>query len=231
MINILIVEDVALVADCIADLCREYFSRCRVDIVNSTSMAKNRLDTNQYDLMLLDLNINGADGYSVLEHRNAKTFYTIVITASPEKAARAFDFGVLDFVTKPVSVKRFHQAMRRFENIEKSSRIQISQLSVKSQGELTLVPVEEIDFIKASGNYSEIVTKTGQRLLHDKSMEQLASLLEDSFLRVHRSYLAQKSLIRSVVNHGAGKYSVTLKTGSNLPMSRAVYKQEYKDKK
>jgi DNA-binding LytR/AlgR family response regulator len=228
MINILIVEDVALVADRIADLCNDYFSKCQIHIVNSTSMARTNLDSNQYDLMLLDLNINGDDGYSLLEHQNAKTFHTIVITASPEKAARAFDFGVLDFVTKPVSTDRFHQAMQRFEDLANNSRTPISQISVKSNGKLTFVPTENIDFIKASGNYCEIVTILGQSLLHDKSMEQLTSLLENGFIRIHRSYLVNKSQIGSILNHGAGKYSITLKTGCKLPLSRAIYKQEFK---
>ncbi len=228
MLNILIVEDMALVADRIADLCNDYFGNCNIQIASSSEMALKRLTTHQYDLLLLDLNLNGEDGYELLSHKHTNSLHTVIITASPEKAAQAFDYGVADFITKPVSEKRFNQAMQRFTSFANKSNTGLCQLSVKSRGKLSFIPIDNIHFIKADSNYCEIITKSNESFLHDKSMEQLTKLLEGQFIRIHRSYLVNESYIESVITHGSGKYSAVLKSGEQLPLSRSVYREKFK---
>ncbi len=228
MNTILIVEDIPLVAERVADLCHQHFQYCDVHLVSSTQMAKESLSQHRYDLMLLDLNLNGDDGFSLLEHASSASFHTIIITASPEKATKAFDYGVLDFITKPVTEKRFKQAIERYENVTQNSRQQISQLSIKHSGKVMFIPVEDIHFIQAAGNYSEIITYSNQTFLHDKNMEQLTKMLATKFVRIHRSYLVEKNKIGAISNYGSGKYKITLKSGQQLPLSRSVYKETFK---
>ena len=68
----------------------------------------------QYDLLFLDLNLNGQDGFDLLHSAAAATFQTIIITANREQASLAFDYGVLDFISKPILEKRFKMAVDRF---------------------------------------------------------------------------------------------------------------------
>ncbi|MGX5174088.1 LytR/AlgR family response regulator transcription factor [Aliikangiella sp. IMCC44653] len=229
MNTILIIEDVPLVAERIADLCHQHFQYCDVHLATSIQMAKKRLSKYRFDLVLLDLNLNGDDGFSLLKHASPASFPTIVITATPERAATAFDYGVLDFITKPVTEKRFKQAMQRFKNSTKNCQQQISQLLIKHCGKVMFIQVEDIHFIQAAGNYTEIITYSNQSFLHDKNMEQLSYMLVSKFIRIHRSYLVEKNKIRTISNYGSGKYRVTLESGKQLPLSRNVYKTTFKD--
>lgn len=155
---------------------------------------------------------------------------TIVITANQDKAALAFDFGVLDFITKPILTKRFKLAIDRFLNDGGSfiQREKLKYLSIKSAGVVELIPLENVEFIKASGNYSEVYTSEQSCLLHDKNLDKLLKILPDSFIRIHRSYVVAEHKIIKVIKHGGGKYSVAHTNGKLLPQSRDVYKQKFR---
>jgi two-component system response regulator LytT len=225
--NILIVEDVTLVAERIEDLSLKYFEQAKVTICYTLTSANAAILDNQYDLMFLDLNVNGENGFDLLKLAAASSFKTIVITATPEKAAQAFDYGVLDFVTKPILEKRFKLATQRYLNDEFSQREQLKYLSIKTKGQVRLLPLGTIELIKADGNYANIITTDQASYLHDKSCDKLLKTLPGHFVRIHRSYIVPQNKISKVIKHGGGKYSVELTNGQQVPLSREVYKQRF----
>lgn len=222
--RVLIVEDVTLVADRIADLSKKYLNNCKVKISYTLEDAKYCITEEVYDLLFLDLNLNGQNGFELLELVTSASFQTIVITANREKASTAFDFGVLDFISKPILEERFKTAIDRFLNGNGSYREKLKYLSIKSKGVISLVSIGDISFIKASGNYSEIFTVNKHSFLHDKNLNKLAKILPDDFVKVHRSYIAPKSKISRLIKHGGGKYSLELKSGDMIALSRTIYK-------
>ena len=226
--KILIVEDITLVAERIMDLSKIFFEKCDVKITYSLHDAIDYLAENSIDLLFLDLNINGESGFELLQLAVASSFHTIVITATPDKAALAFDYGVLDFITKPISEQRFSLAADRYLNNTFVQREKLKHLSIKSAGVIQLIPIESIEFIKASGNYSEINTSQQRRFLHDKNTEKLLKMLPGNFIRIHRSYIVQENRIQQIINKGAGQYNVQLINGELLPLSRTIYKQRFK---
>ncbi|HAA13924.1 MAG TPA: DNA-binding response regulator [Cytophagales bacterium] len=225
--RVLIVEDVTLVADHISELVKRHLPGCKVTISYNLEDARYCMAEEVYDLLLLDLNLNGEDGFELLKSATAESFHTIVITANREKAATAFDFGVLDFISKPIVESRFQLAIGRFLNGNGAYREKLRYLSIKSKGVVQLVSLQEIECIKASGNYSEIHLGNAQRYLHDKNLESLMRILPDSFVRVHRSYVVEKSKIKKVLKHGGGRYSIELRSGEVVSLSRAVYKESF----
>ncbi|MEE9363823.1 MAG: LytTR family DNA-binding domain-containing protein [Cellulophaga sp.] len=223
--RVLIVEDVTLVADHISDLVKKHLSGCKITISHTLADAKYCVNEGVYDLLFLDLNLNGEDGFKLLKLVTSASFQTIIITANREKASIAFDFGVLDFISKPILEERFKVAIDRFLNGNGTHREKLKYLTIKSKGVISLINIEDIEFIKASGNYSEIHTVNKRCFLHDKNLEKLSKLLADNFVKVHRTYIVEKSKITKVLKHGGGKYSLELISGETASLSRTMYKK------
>ncbi len=223
--RVLIVEDVTLVAERVSDLTKKYLPDCKVRISYTLEDAKYCITEEVYDLLFLDLNLNGKDGFILLKLVTSSSFQTIIITANKEKASVAFDFGVLDFISKPILEKRFKIAVDRFLNGNGTYREKLKYLTIKSKGVISLITIEDIEFIKASGNYSEIYTTNGGSFLHDKNLEKLIKILPDNFIKIHRSYIVKKTEIKKVIKHGGGKYSLELTSGKIVSLSRTMYKE------
>ncbi|NAS30734.1 response regulator [Flavobacteriaceae bacterium R38] len=226
--KVLIVEDVTLVAERIADLTKKHLKNAKIKVCHTLEGALLSIAEETYDLLFLDLNLNGKDGFEILKETTSASFYTIIITANKDQAVQAFDFGVFDFISKPISEKRFKIAIDRFLDNPGINRNQLKYLSVKSKGKIHLIAIEEIEFIKASGNYSEIYTNSENIFLHDKNLDKLIKMLPENFIRIHRSYIVPQHKVHKIIKHGGGKYDIQLSTGSFIPLSREVYKSRFK---
>jgi two-component system response regulator LytT len=223
--RLLIVEDVTLIAERIADLAKQYLPDAKIKISHTLEDAKLCIREESYDLLFLDLNLNGKDGFELLHFAVAASFQTIIITANREQASLAFDYGVLDFISKPISEKRFKMAVDRFLSDGNPQREAVKYLAIKSKGQVKLISLEDVEFIKASGNYAEVYTHKKDCFLHDKNLDKLLKVLPKSFIRVHRSFIIPKHSISKVLKHGGGKYSIVLTGGKVVPLSRMVYKE------
>ena len=223
--NTLIVEDITLIAERIADLTTAYVSGAKITISHTLEDAKLHIQEKAFDLLLLDLNLNGKDGFELLQTAAASSFQTIIITANRDQAANAFDYGVFDFISKPILETRFKIAIDRLQNNTASYREQLKQLAVKTKGAIQLIPLEKIFYIKASGNYSEIYTKDKQCFVHDKNLEKLLAILPEKYERVHRSFVLDTNKIQKIIKHGSGKYSLQLQNDFSIPLSREIYKK------
>lgn len=219
----LIVEDVVLVAERIDYLVRQHWQGTieRLDIAHSFEHAELVLKERVYDIVFLDLNLHGRQGFDLL---NAGAgFRTVVITANETEAARAYDLGVFDFIRKPITAARFALAMNRLETAIEQGLGRPAYLAVKSRRGIDMVPIADICHIKAAKNYAEIFLKSQTVLLHDHSINSLHQQLAPGFLRVHRSYLTHRDHIRRLINHGGGKYTAELHNGVCIPINRATY--------
>lgn len=222
--NILIVEDITLIAEHIANLVKKYLKNSHINITHTLEAAALEMGEKNFDLLFLDLNLNGKDGFELLKAATASSFQTIIITANRDQAATAFDYGVFDFISKPILETRFKKAIDRFVNGTANCREQLKYLGVKKRGTIKLISIDDIIYIKASGNYSEIYTKDHQQHLHDKNLEKLLQILPKTFIKTHRSYIVDQSQIKMVIKHGNGKFSLQLHDEFSIPLSREIYK-------
>jgi two-component system LytT family response regulator len=93
-------------------------------------------------------------------------------------------------------------------------------LAVKTEGVEKNLPVKDIDYFEASGNYLLIHTGT-QRLIHRATMQEMErTLTPGPFLRIHRSYLVNRFAIRQVNYRANHEYEVALKSGVLLKSGR-----------
>lgn len=223
--KILIIEDEARIAKRIERMTRDFFDKeAQILLCDSVENGLNVIDQHQIDLLLLDLNLNGEDGFDILQTVVARSFQTIIISAYTDKAITAFAYGVLDFVPKPFDEIRLSQAFMRFTTPEKSAN-DIQFLAVKKAKAVKLIKINDIRYIKGAGIYTELHLSDGSIELHDKSLESLEKLLPLTFERIHKSYIVCWLEADKLVVEAGGKYSMLLKNGDMLPVGRSKYKE------
>jgi len=193
------------------------------------------------DLVLLDVQMPGVDGFEVLDAiPDARLPAVIFITAYDRYALRAFEVHALDYLLKPFDRERFGIALDRarrelardeasepvarrllalLESIRAERRYP-ARLVVREAGRVFFLSVPEIDWIEAVGNYARIHVGKRSHLLRE-TMKSLERRLDpDRFVRLHRSRIANVERIRQLEANRRGDLVVVLADGTQLPSSR-----------
>ncbi len=220
--RILIVEDANTVAKRIIRLTHEILDTEITDIqwVDTLTEAKDLIEKSPPDLLLLDLNLHGKDGYDLLEDTAAHSFHTIIISAYSDQAIRAFEYGVLDFVPKPFSKERLVQAFHRIKDNATQTTALTKFLVIRTYGKTERIDLKNILYVKAAGSYSEIYLNNDKYLTHCKTLHKLSQILPPTFIRTHKSYLVNLKYITQLLKIGDHKYTIELGPSHSLPLSR-----------
>jgi two-component system LytT family response regulator len=192
------------------------------------------------DLVFLDVEMPGLDGFGVLEALGPDAPpHVIFVTAYDRYAVRAFDVRALDYLLKPIQRPRFDEALARLEarrerggTPEEWAAIQDllrelrarrgypSRLVVRSGARVAFVPTGEVEWIEADGNYARIHAGGRDYLLRDTMKALEARLDPDRFVRIHRSAIVNLDRIATVEPYFHGEYVVTLTGGRRLTATR-----------
>jgi len=229
--RILIVEDEPLIAQRLERMCREILGAALEQVLHATLPDETAacLGESTIDLMLLDLNLRGADGMQLLKRSVAGSFHTIIVSANTDRALEAFEYGVLDFVPKPFSRERLGQALARCTGAAARADYSAKYLAIRKHGRIELVKIDDVLYAKGAGAYSELMLNGGKTELHDKSLEKLEAVLPPVFERVHKSFLVRMSAVKALHAEEGSHYEVELRDGTRLPIGRTRYK-EIRDK-
>ncbi|MEQ8477478.1 response regulator transcription factor [Fulvivirga sp.] len=225
--NILIVEDESRIAKRIERMTRDILGNTIQSLrhINTLQGAMESIGKGSLDLVLLDLNLNGENGFDMLKSAVSESFHTIVISAYRDQAITAFEYGVLDFVPKPFNQDRLEQALKRTITNEKTEPNETKFLAVKKRQKIQLIPIEDLIYIKGAGAYTELFLTDGSKELHDKSLEKLEQLLSPIFERIHKSYLVNMSEVKEIIVKSGSKYMAELNNGEIIPIGRTKYKE------
>ena len=218
--RILIVEDELVVAQRLERLIREAAAHELTDINRCATLedAEDWLSEHPVDAVFLDLNLNGQDGFELVQDVASRAFHTIVVSAHTERAMEAFDIGVLDFIGKPFGADRVKKTMERLRGARASHPA--ASLAVRSTGRIDLIHIQDIAFVRAAGSYSELVLRNGKIRVHSKSLDKLLDILPATFERIHRSYLVRLDEIVQVRVREGSRYTAVLGTGEEVPIGR-----------
>ncbi|MBD3315392.1 MAG: response regulator [Chitinivibrionales bacterium] len=222
--NILIVEDERVAARHLERMVRDVLGDKIGEVHRRETLddSEDCLSSNRIDVLLLDLNLQGQDGFDLLRRAVAESFQTIVVSANTDRALEAYEYGVLDFVPKPLDRERLSRA---FQRLERPGGVSAKMLVIRNHGRLQIVPVEQISYLKGAGDYAEIHLYDGGLALHGKSLEQLERILPSHFVRIHKSYIADMHEALTLHVHGGGKYELETRQGLRLPVSRMRYRE------
>jgi two-component system LytT family response regulator len=192
------------------------------------------------DLVFLDVQMPEMNGFEVLKTVGAENIPAVVFaTAYDQFAIRAFEVHALDYLLKPFNKDRFRRAVRHarekirhsragrvddkllalLQNIQDGQKY-IERLVVKSSGRVYFLKTDEIDWVEASGNYVSLHAGRETHLLRDTMNNLEGKLDPNAFLRIHRSRLINIDRIKELHPLFNGDYTVVLRDGTELTMSR-----------
>lgn len=171
------------------------------------------------DLLLLDIQMPGADGFSVVEALQPRALPIVIfVTAFDAHAIRAFEACALDYLLKPVSPARLAKALVRADAqlaILKSdtgrkpdqSHAQAKRFHVRSGQRTSFIAPEEIDWIEAGGNYAVLHVGSQNHLLR-ATMATLENDLPEHFLRTSRSAIVNLRRVKELQSSGNNHFAV-----------------------
>ena len=205
------------------------------------------INTLSPDLIFLDIQMPEMDGFDVLERVGPDRIHAIIfVTAFDQYALKAFDVHALDYLLKPFDDERFANALERAKSQIEAREIDrlskrllalleereserkaprgeknyLTRLMIKVSGRVTLLKVEEIDFIEADGNYAKLHVGRKSHLLREKMNDLEGRLDPAKFVRIHRSAIVNLDRIKEMHPHFNGDYVVVLEDGRQLRLSR-----------
>jgi len=182
------------------------------------------------DLIFLDVQMPGMDGFAVLEAvPPPHDFHVIFLTAHDRHALRAFEAEALDYLLKPVDPDRFDRALERAKEqiaLRRSRQTQaepakfLKRIVVEKNRREILLRVEQLDWAEADRNYI-CLHAAGETYLIRGTLESLAQQLDpEQFTRINRSQLVNLDRVREMKPWFHGERRVLLKDGSELTWTR-----------
>jgi two-component system response regulator LytT len=224
-VRALVVEDEPVVARRIERLTREILGDEleSIGVCQNFPEAEGLLEHASIDVLVLDLNLVGRDGFDLLRRAVARSFQTIVISANTDRALEAFEHGVLDYIAKPFNRERLARAFERVRSTRAASGTAARVLAVRRREGIVLVSVEQVVFIRRTGPYAELHLRDGRVELHEKSLEGLLAILPSDFERTHKSYIVRLSEIAKLMAREGTRYELELRSGQRLPLGRTRY--------
>jgi two-component system LytT family response regulator len=201
------------------------------------------------DLVFLDVQMPGANGFEVIEAvRSERMPLVVFVTAFDKYALRAFDVHALDYLLKPFDRERFEEALararqqleRRADGDLERRLLQLVQdltgpshrperFVIKAGGRVFFVRADEIDWVEAAGNYVKLHVGNEAHLFRE-TMNALETQLDpDMFYRIHRSHIVNIERVKELQPWFNGEWVVFLRNGTRLTLSRG-YREKLQER-
>jgi len=188
------------------------------------------------DLIFLDIQMPGKNGFDLLQSLPQHDFEVIFVTAFDQYGIRAVKFSAIDYLLKPVNIDELKSAVQKAEekSEKKKNNLQLENLlqllqnrQQKTEHRLALATAKETRFVKpeqiirceSSNVYTSFYLTDGKKIMVSKPIYEYEELLKDySFIRCHQSHLVNTTKIKSWIKEDGDR--LLLEDGSKIPVSR-----------
>jgi two-component system LytT family response regulator len=196
------------------------------------------------DLLFLDVQMPGMNGFEVLQKLNGSAPHAVIFTTAHDQyAVQAFEVHAVDYLLKPFDRERLRLALERartraaakpddlqsklaamLEDLKAGAR-QPERIPVKSNGKVTFVRIPEIDWIASADNYVELHVGNHSHLIRETMNSIATRLPTEQFVRVSRTSIVNLARVKELQPLFHGEYTITLTTGARVTLSRSYRDQ------
>jgi len=244
-LSVLVVDDEAPARRRLTELLAKDREIGRVLEAKNGIAAVTQIQDERPDIVLLDVQMPGVDGFGVIDALGAENMpLTVFVTAYDQFALRAFDADAVDYLLKPFGDARFEKMMERAKGRLREMRAgaddtasvgpELLKLAakrakpgeiwdwmvVKTRTATRLIMAQDIDWIEASGVYVTLHVG-GEEFLYRANLSAVANRLDPfQFVRIHRSGLVNLKSVALLERRSHGEFEIVLKDETRLMLSR-----------
>lgn len=226
MYNCLIVDDEPIAREIIQTYCSHLSFLKVVGCCDNALEAKLELQKQKINIIFLDINMPVLDGIAFLKTLTRRP-QVIFTTAYKEYAINAFDLSACDYLLKPFSLERFIVAVdkaidrlgKKEIHMEKDFEKGEDFFFIKSNGKIIRIQYDDFLFAEAQGNYIKIVASNTTTLANMTLAGFEALLPKNTFIRVHRSFIINKSKISHIEGNAVFLGKMEIPIGSNYKIN------------
>ena len=216
------------------------------DSANDAIEALEKLATDAYDVLLLDINmldLSGTELVDQLRERNLPLPSIVFVTAHAEHVVAAFQRYTVDYVLKPFSNESISEALDRasrrakgeratklieaLPQLQKPSRPDHPTFAIKAKGRILFINPGDVVAVQAEGNYVSLQRESDSYLLRESISMVAEKLKPYGFIRIHRSVLVNTSFVVEIKPYSTGKYGLRIKGGKEYAVTSG-YKKNLK---
>ena len=220
-LKIAICDDCGEQAEYLAELVRAWAKKVRAatDIrtfPSAEAFLFSYAEEKDYDILLLDVEMPGMSGVELAREvrRENAAVQMVFVTGYYEYFSDGFDVSALHYLIKPANADKLFPVLdRAVQNIGRGQR----SVLVETAEETVRIPLAEIMYAEAENVYVCVHTKEGAYRIR-QSLAKFAGQLDDTFFRVHRSYIVGLGHIRRI-----SRTEIILTDGARIPISRGMY--------
>lgn len=191
MIRVGIIDDEILARKVLEDYCSKIDNFSVVLSTGNPLEFINFAQQNDIDLIFLDIQMPELTGMEILSSL-VNPPKVILTTAYSEYALESYNYGVVDYLLKPIKIERFLKAINRVSALTigpSTQDVGNQELQIKHDGMPIQIPFKSILYIQSFGNYLKIFTDTRMYLISE-TLTNISRVLSENFQRTHKSYIA-----------------------------------------
>jgi DNA-binding LytR/AlgR family response regulator len=243
--RVLIVDDEPVAQTALANILSARSDVEHFDSANDAPEALEKLETDSYDVLLLDntLDLSGAELVDQLRKRDLPIPSIVFVTAHLEHAIAAFEKHTVDYVLKPFSNEQIGEALDRasrrakgelaaklieaLPQLQKLSHPQCPRIAIKAKRRILFINPGDVVAVQAEGNYVLLQRELDSYLLRESISVVAEKLKPYGFIRIHRSALVNTAFVLEINEYSTGKYGLRVKGGKEYAVTRG-YKKNLK---
>jgi DNA-binding LytR/AlgR family response regulator len=229
MLKVVIVDDEPLSRSFLEKYCQKYGELEVAGSFEDAGTALQYLNKNEIDILFLDVEMPGVTGFQLMD----QLLYmpkVILTTSKTDYAFDAFQYGVFDYLKKPIPFNRFQETINKIKETitsdtapDKTKEAMLEEIFIKADGKLTRLNFQEILYIESLGDYVKYFTASRNYVTLStlKAVEQKMS--GSKFMKVHRSYIVNIQKIKDIQDNSLvidGKVIPISKSFKSEVMSR-----------
>lgn len=189
-------------------------------ICSNVKEAADLLNTEDIDLMFLDIQLPGTTGLQFLTTLEDPPL-VVLTTAYAEYAVESYEYNVVDYLLKPISFDRFAKTVNKIidgkmtTDAKDTADSQTDHLFIKSNSKFFRVNFSDIIYVEGMRDYLKIHT-TGNTIVTHQTMQEMEDMLPaKQFQRIHRSYIISLNHIRSIYGNAVEMGNATVPVGAS----------------